>query len=71
MHAMKGAFKVFLECVEGDVERVFAGDENIVLSRPCRRGGDRGDSSFQAAPNAIALDGAADGLGDGEAEARG
>lgn len=71
MHAMKCAFKIFLECVEGDVERVLAGDENIVLSRPRGRCGDRGDSSLQAAPDAIALDGPAYGLGHGEAEAGG
>ncbi len=71
MHAIKGAFKVFLEGVEGDVDGVLAGDQNVVQPRAGRRGGDCGHGGSQAAPDAVALDCAAHGLGHGEAEARG
>lgn len=68
MHAMEGAFKVFLEGVEGDFERGLAGDQNVVVSGARCCFGDGSDGGFEAAADAIALDCAADGFGDGETE---
>ena len=70
MHAMEGAFKVFLQGIERDVECVFTGDQHIVLTRPGSGSGNGRHGGLETAANAIAFDGAAHGFGDREAEAR-
>ena len=69
MHAMKRAFKVFLQAVEGDVECRLTGDQHVIVSRPCPSVGDGCHSRLQPAPDPVSDDGVSHGLGDGEAEA--
>ena len=71
MHAMEGAFKVFLEGVEGDLQSGLACDQDIVVAGASAGWSQCGDGCLQAAANAVAFDSAADSFSDSEAETRG
>jgi hypothetical protein len=70
MHAMEGAFKVFLQGVERDVDCVFTGDQHIVLTGPGGGCSDGRHGGLEAAADTIAFDGAAHCFSDRKAEAR-
>ncbi len=69
MHAMKRTFKVFLQAVEGDVECGFAGDQHVIVSRPCPSICDGRHNRLQPAPDPVSNDGVSHRLGDGETKA--
>jgi hypothetical protein len=69
MHAMEGAFKVFLQSFEGTIECFAPGDKNIVVPIPCEELGHSGDGGLEAPSYAVAFDSSADRLRDRETEA--
>lgn len=66
----ESACDVFEQCGKGPVERRAAGHDDIVADRPGELWGGCGKCGFQSAPDAVADDGVADLLRDGEAESR-
>ncbi len=69
MHALQCAFKVFLEVNKGPIEGGQARDEHIIVVRAGEGRSDLAHGGLQPAAYAVADDGAAEFLGDGEAEA--
>jgi hypothetical protein len=70
VRALEGTAQLAENGVEAGLEQRPAGDDHVIVPGPSvarKNGGDRGP---QASPNAIALHGAADAAGDGEADAR-
>ena len=70
MHALQGAFKVFLQCGKRNVEGGLAGDHDVIMRRGGEVRAERRQCGLETAPDAVADDGVADLLGDGEAETR-
>ena len=70
MHAPKGRFKLFLEVSERPGERGAARNQHIIVAGEGVRGGRGTNERAQPAANAVAVDGLADLLGDGETEPR-
>ena len=69
MHALQGAFKVFLKRGKRNVECGLASNDDVVVRGRGELAAERRQCRLQAPADAIADDGVADFLGDGEAEA--